>query len=156
MGSLGFLREVLPTWNFIDQIEGSAMVSDSYTLRYLLQATRDVPERIVWREQKAGDLVTDVDGVEVLLTEVSSRAGIRVGLRFRCGNDEFWLYSPLPFGWSRRRYTSVEEQDLAELLQELFQAARAQCARKKHYDTEHGEEIRERVYRQLLFGPSGA
>jgi hypothetical protein len=129
------------------------MVSDTYTVRYLLQGTRDVPARVAWREHRGG-LMAEVDGVEVLMTEIATRLATRLGLRFRCGSDEFWLYSPVPLGWSRREYGSEEERDLAELLPALWRAAREQCARKRNFEAEHREEIRDRVYRQLLWGPA--
>ena len=129
------------------------MVSDTYTIRYLLQATESAASSVVWRE-RGGGLETEIDGVEILLTEISTRLATRLGLRFRHGGDEFWLYSPVPLGWSRREYASDDERDLAELLPALHRAARAQRTRKK--SAEEGRQMRDRVYRQLLFGASGA
>jgi hypothetical protein len=128
------------------------MVSDTYTVRFLLQATQSAPPRVRWRESSSGGLQARVDGVEILLTEIHFRTAPRLGLRFRYRDDEFWLYSPQPVGWFGREFASEAERDLAELLTELFRAAAAQCARKMNYDFEHPEEVRERIYQQLLFG----
>jgi hypothetical protein len=131
------------------------MVSDTYTVRYLLQATEAMPAQVVWREHTGG-LASHHDGVDLLLTELHTRLGVRVGLRFRYRDDELWLYSPLPVGWLGREYASEAERDLAELLNTLLHSASIQCARKMNYDYEHPEEVRERIYQQLLFGQPAA
>jgi hypothetical protein len=132
------------------------MVSDTYTVRYLLQATEATPPRVVWHESGGGGLTARVDGVEILLTEIHTRPAIRLGLRFRCREDELWLYSPLPVGWLGHEYATELDRNLADLLHDLFRAAFAQCARKAAYDFEHPEEVRQRIYQQLLFGQPAA
>ena len=127
------------------------MVSDTYTVRYILQATEATPAQVVWREHASG-FAASMDGVDLLLTEMHTRLGIRIGLRFRHREDELWVYSPLPAGWLGRDYASETERDLAELLQDLLRTASLQCTRRLNYDYEHPEEVRERIYQQLLFG----
>ena len=132
------------------------MVSDTYTVRFLLQATESMPPRVNWREGSSGGYGTRVDNVDILLEEIHTRHSVRLGLRFRHQDDEMWLYSPLPVGWLGREYGSEAERDLADLMNDLLRAASAQCARRMTYDFEHPEEVRERIYQQLLFGQPAA
>ncbi len=128
------------------------MVSDTYTIRFLLQATEATPARVTWREGVSGGFVTRVDGVDILVEEIHTRPAVRLGLRLRYRDDELWLYSPLPVGWLGREYTSDNDRELADLMSDLLRAASTQCARRMNYDFEHPEEVRERIYQQLLFG----
>jgi hypothetical protein len=129
-----------------------SMISDAYTLQFLLEGTLASPPRIVWQDasREGPGLVTQMGGVAVELRETYERSGRRISVRFRYGADVFSLHEPQNQGWIRKRYASESDEQLAKLLSELWCAAAEQCSSER--PVEKGPElVRARLYRQLLF-----
>jgi hypothetical protein len=130
------------------------MITDAYTVQFLLEGTLAQSPSIVWREltSEALGFGTRVGDVEISLTEIHARPAIRIGLCLRCGVQEYSLYEPLSVGWFGKTYASDAEADLAERLKRLLHAASQQCAQRHARQYEHPEELRERLYQRVLFG----
>lgn len=122
------------------------MISDAYTIQFLLEGTRANPPSVVWRESPGSGLAAKAGRVAVDLAKHTERAGTRVSLNFSHGDDTYSLHEPLNRGWLTRSYTSPDEEHLAGLLRDLWKAASDQRAHAAG-----PEAIRERLYRQLLF-----
>ena len=128
------------------------MISDAYTLQYLLEGTLARPPRIVWQDasNEAPGLVAQMGGVAVEMREIFERSGPRIRVRFRSGDDLFSLHEPQNQGWLRKRYATEDDERLATLLTSLWRAAAEQTSRER--SVQNGpEEVRARLYRQLLF-----
>lgn len=129
------------------------MITDAYTVQYLLEGTLANPPRVVWRESPAegAGLTARAGGVEVKLSETHSRSATRLSMRFRRGDDTFSLHEPVDTGWFRNGYASADEEALAQLFKRLWRAAIAQSEARSERGAQHPEEIRNRLYQQLLF-----
>ncbi len=129
------------------------MISDAYTLQYLLEGTLARPPRIVWQDasREAPGLVAQMGGVAVELREIYERSGPRIRVRFRSGDDLFSLHEPQNQGWLRKSYASEDDARLATLLTNLWRAAAEQTSNGRSV-ANGPEEVRARLYRQLLFG----
>jgi hypothetical protein len=119
------------------------MITDAYTVQFLLEGTLANPPRVVWRESAPG-LTAQTGGVSVDLSETCERAGARISVQFRKGEDVFALHEPLNQGWLSKRYATPDDEHLASLLGRLWQAASIQARR-----AEAPDEIRARLYRQM-------
>jgi hypothetical protein len=130
------------------------MITNAYTIQFLVEGTLAVPPSIVWRElaNEAAGFAAHVCGVEITLTQIHTRPALRTRLSFRCGVEEFSLYAPVPVGWFGRKYASPDDADLAERLRVLLDAVARQCSERQAQAYAHPEEVRERIYKKLLFG----
>jgi len=129
-------------------------VSNTYVVRHLLQETLRPDGGIVWHErpmEQAG-YTTCAGDLRIELERVYCRAGSRLLLRFRCDNDDFSLLEPEGHGWFGRRYHSEDDATLAELMRTLMRAAGRQCHQRRVKSLENPNDVRERVYQNLLFG----
>ena len=98
-------------------------ISDAYIIQYLLDGTSEVPAQIHWREkdpEQAG-YVARLEGVDVILEPVYSRAGSRLTLRFRQAGEEFTISEPAGGGWLGRKFSSEDERHLGRLFRGLIQ-----------------------------------
>jgi hypothetical protein len=129
-------------------------ISDAYIVQYLLDGTSQVPAEIQWCEKDAEQLgyVALVEGVDVILEPFYSRAGSRLGLRFRQDGDEFSISEPPVGGWLGRKFSSEDERELSRLFRGLANAVSAQCALRRQQTERNQGQIRERICRGLLFG----
>lgn len=128
-------------------------VSDTYLVQYLLQETTRAQHAIAWRERVAeAGFVADVGSLEVALESVASRGGSRLSLIFRGAADHFQISEPVSDGWFCRRYATPEEHALADLLQDLMRTVEMQCRERRLNTLLNPEPVRERVFRQLVFG----
>ncbi len=130
-------------------------ISDAYIVQYLVDGTSQVPAEIQWREKSAEQVgyVALVEDVKVILEPVYSRVGSRLILRFRHDGEEFVIDEPAKGGWLGRKFATEEERGLSRLFRELAHAVASQCAVRRERAEQNHEEIRERIGRQLLFGP---
>ena len=129
-------------------------ISDTYIVQYLLDGTAEVPSEIHWHEkdpEQAG-YVAQLEGVDVILEPVYSRAGSRLVLRFRQGDEEFTVPEPSGRGWLGRRFSTEDEQHLVRLFRGLLAAVVSQCASRRQRAEQNQMEIRERISHRLLFG----
>lgn len=121
------------------------VITDAYTVQFLLEGTLANPPRVTWRESGAS-LTTLAGGVSVGLWQNHDRAGTRVSLSLRRGAETFSLHEPLNRGWLTKHYPSPDDERLAGLMADLWRAAHAQSQQAPG-----PEEVRDRLYRQLLF-----
>ena len=128
-------------------------ISDAYIVQYLLDGTSQVPAEIYWREKDAEPgYVALVEGVDVILEPFYSRAGSRLGLRFRQGTDEFSISEPAGGGWLGRKFSTEDDREMSRLFRGLISAVISQCALRHQRNEQNQEQIRERIGRRLLFG----
>ena len=113
------------------------MISDAYTVQFLLNGTMAATPTVVWSElaNEALGFRAHVGAVEISIMEIHTRPAVRIGLTLCAGVEQFSLYTPLPD-------------------RELLHAAANQCAQRQARAHQHPEELRERLYRRLLFGHS--
>lgn len=122
------------------------MITDAYTVQYLLEGTLANPPRVIWNDSARAGLATIAGDVSVDLTQHQDRSGTRISLRLYQGGDTFSLHEPRNQGWVKKRYASEDDERLAGLLNDLWGAAAAQGRRPQAT-----EDIRDRLYRRLLF-----
>jgi hypothetical protein len=130
------------------------MITDAYTIQFLLESTLALPPSIDWREvaNESLSFAATVGVVAITITEIHTRAGVRTELNLRSDGEEFSLYAPIPVGWFGKRFASPGDKDLADRLKELLSAAAQQCADRREQARAHPDDLRERMYRKLLFG----
>ena len=130
-------------------------ISDSYIIQYLLDGTSEVPAEIHWREKDAEQIgyVAQLEGVDVILEPVYSRAGSRLVLRFRHDGEEFAISEPAGGGWLGRKFSTEDERHLVRLFRGLI-SSRGFPVRDPASERaeQNQEEIRERISHRLLFG----
>jgi hypothetical protein len=129
-------------------------ISDAYIVQYLLAGTSEVPAQIHWCEKDAEQFgyVAQLEGVDVILEPMYSRAGSRLVLRFRHDDEEFGISEPAGGGWLGRKFASEDERHLVRLFRGLFKAVASQCHVRRQRAEQNQEQIRERISHRLLFG----
>jgi hypothetical protein len=128
-------------------------VSDTYFVQYLMQETVRAQHAIVWRERSSDTgFSANVGSLEIGLEAIPTRGGTRLALRFRGAQDEFQIYEPLSHGWLGRQYSTADEYVLADLLRDLMRAVELQCRERRLSALRNPEPVRDRVFRQLVFG----
>jgi hypothetical protein len=129
-------------------------ISDAYIIQYLLDGTSDVPAEIHWREKDAEHVgyVAQLEGVDVILEPVYSRAGSRLALRFCHDGEEFSISEPAGGGWLGRKFSTDDERHLVKLFRRLIDAVVSQCSIRRQRAEQNQEEIRERISHRVLFG----
>ena len=133
-------------------------ISDSYIIQYLLDGTAAVPVEIHWREKDAEHFgyVAQLEGVDVILEPIYSRAGSRLVLRFCHDGEEFAISEPAGGGWLGRKFSTEDERDLVRLFRRLMGAVVSQCTKRRQRAEQNQEEIRERISHRVLFGETQA
>jgi hypothetical protein len=126
-------------------------ISDSYVVQYLVQGTCRARPPIIWREQDHSGYVARVGNLEIALENAYVRSGSFLVLRFRYADHEFEIREPAAQGWFGRHYVTEDQRNLATLLRGLMQAAAWQCHHRHMRALENPEQVREEVYRHLLF-----
>jgi hypothetical protein len=129
-------------------------ISDAYIVQYLLDGTSEVPAQIHWCEKDAeqAGYVAQMEGVDVILEPVYSRAGSRLVLRIRHDGEEFGISEPAGRGWLGRKFSTEDERHLVRLFRGLIQAVASQCYIRRQRAEQNQDEIRERISHRLLFG----
>jgi hypothetical protein len=124
-------------------------VSETYVVQFLLQNTLGSQPATVWAEKDFG-YRTKVRSVEVALDIVPSRAGERIFLTLSSEGQRTFIAEPPDLGLLTPSYESEEKRNLAFLLRELARNVVKSCAQPNQELPE--EEVRETVFRRLLFG----
>jgi hypothetical protein len=129
-------------------------ISDAYIIQYLLDGTATVPAEIHWREKDAERVgyMARLEGVDVVLEPVYSRAGSRQVLRFCHDGEEFAISEPAGGGWLGRKFSTEHERHLVGLFRRLVDAVASQCTVRRQRAEQNQEEIRERISHRVLFG----
>ena len=128
-------------------------ISDSYIIQYLLDGTIAVPAEIYWREKDAEHgYVAQLEGVDVILEPIYSRAGSRMVLRFCHDGEEFVISEPAGGGWLGRKFSTEDERRLVTLFRDLISAVSSQCTMRRQRAEQNQDEIRERISHRVLFG----
>ncbi len=130
------------------------MITDAYTIQFLLEGTLAKPPSIVWRElaNEALGFCSQVGAVEITISQIHARTAIQTGLTFRSGVEKFSLYAPVPVGRFGKKFSSPEDADLARRIDTLLSAVARQCSDRQEDAYAYPEKVRERIYRELLFG----
>jgi hypothetical protein len=129
-------------------------ISDAYIIQYLLDGTLAVPAEIHWREKDAEHVghVAQLEGVDVILEPIYSRAGSRLVLRFCHDGEEFAISEPAGGGWLGRKFSTEDERRMVTLFRGLINAVVSQCTIRRQRAEQNQEEIRERISQRVLFG----
>jgi hypothetical protein len=134
-------------------------ISDSYIIQYLLDGTLAAPVEIHWREKDPEHVgyVAQLEGVDVILEPIYSRAGSRLVLRFCHDGEEFAISEPAGGGWLGRKFSTEDERQMVRLFRGLISAVVSQCTNRRQRAEQNQEEIRERISHRVLFGePQGS
>lgn len=126
-------------------------ISDIYLVQYLLQGTEAVPKRIVWRERPAEEYVADVNGVHLRLGRAYSSTGTRVSLLLTFKLDRVSIEEPRRGRLLQPRHERENDQELATLMKHLEAAVVRQCSLRGSAADEEKREIRETIFRRVLF-----
>lgn len=130
-------------------------VSEGYVIEYLLRETEAGPANVEWLEGEAGGYSTIFNLVRLQLYSVQSMSGVRLCLEFGLGHDTVYIQEPCKVAIFGRQYRNEDEERVAELLH-LLSAAVARQVRQRHEEAMAMEtEIRESIFRRLLFGAPG-
>jgi hypothetical protein len=128
-------------------------ISDNYVVEYLLHGTGARNAPILWRRTKSQGYVTRINGIRVEFENILMRAGSRCCVTFTCATQRVHIAEPLNVGFFRAKYESEDEQNLAQLIQELGRAIERQCATQRKANAEAADSIRESIYHRLLSAP---
>lgn len=131
-------------------------ISDVYVVQCLLQGTLRTSNQIEWSEEEGEQAAFSslMGGVRVELSRVHTTVGSRLVVCFAHEGHQVSIDEPAFQGFFRglkATYSNEADQELAGLLRRLAGAVERQCAQRKLYSMEHREEVRERIYRRLLF-----
>jgi hypothetical protein len=86
------------------------------------------------------------------LCEIPSRAGAHWCLTLTSELNKVFVQEPHSVGLFGRKYKSASEQEIADRMRELAEMAAEQCEQRRQRAWEQKEQIRENVFRKLLFG----
>ena len=126
-------------------------ISDSYILQYLVQETSSARSGVVWSEFGGDTYRTELHGIQIQISQVFTRGGLRQFLTLSRGEARTVIAEPLNKGFLRAKYDSPEAESLAGLLQHLARCAAAQCkAREEEADSVSREGLRQTLFRHLL------
>lgn len=131
-------------------------ISDSYMVRHLAAETVLERDPLVWSEPESGGYLADRNGVRIHVIVSQSRTGSRIWVTFSRNVCKAHIAEPLNTGILRPKYADAEQSELAMALRELVEAIGAQIAARERLAREAAGEIRESVFRQVLFGAKEA
>ncbi len=126
-------------------------LTEELVIDYLLQLTTDAGRSLQWQEIQTGGFRTELNGVEIDLQPIPSRSGNCLYLFLRSDTLSTFIQEhrqPALFG------ARAEGDDLTSNMRALHRAVAYQCETRREVEERHRDEIRESVFRQLLFGPS--
>lgn len=128
------------------------MLTPELIVEYLLQQTRTTSAPIPWQETNCGGFRTQLNDVLVELCEVPSRSGSHWCLTLTAQLDKVYLQEPQSVGVFGRKYQSDSDKEIAEKMRELARLAAVQCEARRQRAWEQREQIRQNMFRRLLFG----
>jgi hypothetical protein len=130
-------------------------LTDVFVVRYLLQKTSAQADSICWQELEAGGYEAQVSGVTVDLMQSQTRAGSYLCLILRAGSEKVYIAEPQNRSIFGVKYDDEDQRTLAELIRALADSVARQCAGRTRRSQDRGEELRQEIFQQLLFGERG-
>ena len=124
-------------------------LTEELVIDYLLQLTTDAGSSLQWQEIQTGGFRTELNGVEVELQAIPSRSGSCLYLFLRSETFRTFIQEHRQaalFG------AHSQTDDLTSNMRSLHRAVANQCETRRAVEERHRDEIRESVFRQLLFG----
>lgn len=131
-------------------------VSETYVIGYLLRETEAGSKGMDWSEAESSGFQAVLNDVRVQMYTVQSMSGPRLCLEFGLAHDKVYIQEPVKVALFGCPYRNEEEAELAERLHELYAAIARQVRRRQAEASEHELQIRESIFRQILFGGPGA
>ncbi len=130
------------------------MLSDSYIIRTLVQGTESANGTILWRELEGGGYVAELHGVRMHLRHAFTNRGSYISLALSHGFDAVDITEPLVCGLGifGKKYENEAQEELALLMKKLSAVVSKQCAERQRRLFEEYDQIKEKVFNQLLFG----
>jgi len=124
-------------------------LSEELVVRYILQLTEETARALQWRELEAGGFRAELNGVSIEFQQPPSREGSYICLLLKCNTHVIVVQEP--------RCTSVfasrcQLGDLSYNMHSLLRAVAGQCEARPVSKEQHRDEIREFVFRRLMFG----
>jgi hypothetical protein len=130
-------------------------VNEMYVVGYLLQESERVPAGMEWQEAETGGYATTFNLVRVRFYRVPGTGGARLCLEFGLGHDTVYVQEPCKVAMFGRPYRNEDEARVAELLHRLHAAVSRQVQLRQEAAGAMEAEIRETIFRRLLFGAPG-
>ena len=130
-------------------------VTDGYVIEYLLQETEAGAANVEWLETEGGGYATTFNMVRLQLYGVPSTSGARLCLEFGLGHDTVYVQEPCKVAIFGQQYRNSDEARVAELLHRLHDAVTRQVRLRHEAASAMETEIRESIFRRLLFGAPG-
>lgn len=127
-------------------------VTDLYVAKYLLDSTQGLRAPLSWQSGEGGGYAAEIHGVRLGLFHSHSMGWSGLCLSFTRGDDVIHIEEPRTAGIFGRNYESEDDRQLADALQELWQAVARQYCDRKTQAWRLRQSIRETLYQQVLFG----
>ncbi|MDP3696837.1 MAG: hypothetical protein Q8R55_02280 [Candidatus Taylorbacteria bacterium] len=136
------------------------MVSDKnlHVMKWLFENTKEPNCNIPWQRKESGGYSVLLNKGESLvridIARVQSRPVAVIVVKFSSpGKGEVCVQEPLQKVFSlRRRYDSEDDEELAQIMNNLLATIANQLARKTLRDMDTEEERRQEIYHRLLYG----
>lgn len=135
-------------------------ISEIYILESLLQSTEASPSPLLWSESDDNNssppgFTARVGPVRIALNDIHATSGTRLCLTLSLEEDRVFVQEPEPSGWWGRNYRCEEDQRMASAIRGLHGAVARQCQHREIRAVKEGDQIRQRIFNQLLFGEPG-
>jgi hypothetical protein len=129
-------------------------VSECYVIDYLLRETDDRPASLDWTESESGGFLALFHDVRIQMYSVQSMSGPRLCLEFGLAHDKIYVQEPCKVAFFGCQYRTEADAEVAARLHELYAAIARQVRIRLAAASEHEVQIRESIFRQVLFGTS--
>ena len=124
-------------------------ISDNYVVQYLLESSRNRARGLAWQERDSG-YATRLHELDVQLENVPNTAGARLCLTISSPPERVYIFEPRRTGVFSMKFENDEQENLARLLHELWQAAAQQCIARQNRSPEMNERLRQILFRRLI------
>lgn len=128
---------------------------DLYVVKWLLQNT-ERPRGIEWKRNESGMYLTDLNegpnSVRVSMGSVQARPAARIVIRYTSpGLGIIDICEPFQKVFSfRKKYDSVDDEELAENMVRLLAVAVSQYAQRELDDMKNEEERKQLMYNRIM------
>ncbi|MBI2685697.1 MAG: hypothetical protein HYX27_05235 [Acidobacteria bacterium] len=127
-------------------------VSEEYVVDYLVRETEARPSAIEWAEGDSSSFAAMYNDVRLRIYSVQNLSGPRLYLECTLAHDRIYIAEPGKVAIFGKQYKTDDEEALAARLHRLIHAIQAQLRHRHAEAFAHEEEIRESIFRQILFG----
>jgi hypothetical protein len=130
-------------------------LSEVLVMEYLVQETDRPVDPILWKDSDSDRLLAQVHGVKLELQEFNTRTGHFLSLTLTYGEHTARLTEPAQPPLFGRTKGNEDHRKVALLLVTLHKLAAAQIARRRQEAIRNQDQIRQSLFRRLIFGDGG-